>query len=127
MVDIVYAMGQGGGGGEGGAGGGLMSFLPFILIFVVFYFLLIRPQQKKAKDHTSMINTLRKGDQVLTSGGIYGKITSLDAHVVKLEIADRTTIKISRSSVGSLVTASGDTSDSKEISDKAKDKAKNEK
>jgi len=76
--------------------GGLISFLPLILIFVVFYFLLIRPQQKKAKDHQVFLSNLKKGDQVVTSGGVHGTITGLTDRVVTLEIADNVRIKVSR-------------------------------
>ena len=76
--------------------GGLGAFLPLILIFAVFYFLLIRPQQKKAKDHQIYLSNLKKGDQVVTSGGIHGEITGLTEKVVTLEIADNLRIKVSR-------------------------------
>ena len=76
--------------------GGLGAFLPLILIFAVFYFLLIRPQQKKAKEHQIYLSNLKKGDQVVTSGGIHGEITGLTEKVVTLEIADNVRIKVSR-------------------------------
>lgn len=81
------------------AGGGLAGFLPLILIFVVFYFLLIRPQQKKAKDHSAFLAQLKKGDDVVTSGGIHGRITGLTDTIVTLEIADGVRIKVNRPSV----------------------------
>ena len=76
--------------------GGITSFLPLILIFVIFYFLLIRPQQKKAKDHQKYLSNLKKGDQVVTSGGLHGEITGLTDSVVTLEIADNIRVKVSR-------------------------------
>ena len=76
MTSIAYAMAQGGGGAQGGSGG-FASFVPLILMFVIFYFLLIRPQQKKAKEHQRMIGDLRKGDRIITNGGLYGRITGL--------------------------------------------------
>ena len=94
----------------GGIGGsqGLMSFLPLILIFIVFYFLLIRPQQKKAKEHQEFIANLKKGDEVLTSGGLQGKITGLTERVATLEIADNVRVKIARSYIlGSLASMEG--------------------
>ena len=93
MVDVAFAADA-----AAGAGGaqGLMSFLPLILIFVVFYFLLIRPQQKKAKAHQEFIDNLKKGDEVLTSGGIQGKITGLTDRVATLEIAENVRVKIAR-------------------------------
>ena len=68
--------------------GGLMGFLPLILIFVVFYFMLIRPQMKRAKDHRNMVSSLSKGDEVVTNGGILGKITDLGDSFVTLQLAD---------------------------------------
>ena len=76
--------------------GGLMSFLPLILIFVVFYFLLIRPQQKKAKEHQIFLANLKKGDGIVTSGGLHGTITGLTDTVATLEIAENIKVKVSR-------------------------------
>lgn len=76
--------------------GGIMSFVPLILIFVIFYFLLIRPQQKKAKDHQIFLGNLKKGDAIVTSGGLHGEITGLTDTVVTLEIADNIRVKVSR-------------------------------
>ena len=64
-------------GGAGGAAGGLISFVPILLIFAIMYFLMIRPQQKKVKDHKAMVEALRRGDQVVTSGGMIGKVTKV--------------------------------------------------
>ena len=84
-------------GAQGGqAGGGLMGFLPIIILFAIFYFLLIRPQQKKAKEHREMIAGLKKGDRVITAGGIYGVIQSIDDSTIGLEIAEKVKIKIAR-------------------------------
>ena len=79
--------------------GGFASFLPLILIFVIFYFLLIRPQQKKVKEHQAFIAALKKGDTVVTNGGIYGEITGLTDTVATLEIADGVKIKLSRAHI----------------------------
>jgi preprotein translocase subunit YajC len=87
--------GFGGGGGQGGIG----AFLPLILMFVVFYFLLIWPQQKKAKAHRQVLSNLQKGDNVVTSSGIYGTITGLTDTVVTLEIAEKVRIKVARNSI----------------------------
>ncbi len=84
-------------------GGGLMGILPLIAIFVVFYFLMIRPQQKRAKEHKELVNNLKKGDDVLTAGGIVGRIQELGEFYVNLEIADNTVIKIQRQQVVSLL------------------------
>lgn len=77
-------------------GQGVMSFVPLILIFAVFYFLLIRPQQKKAKEHQNFLTNLKKGETVVSSGGIQGVITGLTDTVVTLEIADNVRVKVSR-------------------------------
>lgn len=73
-----------------------MSFIPLVLIFVVFYFLLIRPQQKKVKEHQALVEGLKRGDAVVTSGGIHGEITGMTDTVITLEIADNVRIKIAR-------------------------------
>ena len=98
--DLAYAMGAPGGGGGMGS---LTSFLPLILMFVVFYFLLIWPQQKKAKAHRQVLANLQKGDNVVTASGIYGQITGLTDTTVTLEIAEKVRIKISRSAVAGVV------------------------
>lgn len=95
MTGIAYAQG----GAPTGAAGGIASFVPLILIFVVFYFLLIRPQQKKAKEHQAYLNNLKKGEKVITSGGIHGRITGLTDTTVTLEIAENVRIKVTRSSI----------------------------
>ena len=93
MVSVAYAADA-----AAGAGGaqGFLSFLPLVLIFVVFYFLLIRPQQKKAKEHRNFIANIKKGDEVLTSGGLQGKITGLTDRVATLEIAENVRVKVAR-------------------------------
>lgn len=101
MIGIAYAMGQSGGAGDAAAGG-FAPFIPMILIFVVFYFLLIRPQQKKAKAHQEMINNLKKGDRVITSGGMYGLVTNLDEGTATLEIAEKVRVKVTRGSISAL-------------------------
>ncbi len=78
------------------AGGGFGAFIPLILIFVIFYFLLIRPQQKKAKEHQQFLAAIKVGDEVISSGGIHGTVTGLTDSVVTLEIADKVRVKIAR-------------------------------
>ncbi len=73
------------------------AFVPLILIFAIFYFLLIRPQQKKAKDHTNSLETMKTGDEVLTSGGIFGKVSKIDGDRVVVEIADKVKVTIAKS------------------------------
>jgi preprotein translocase subunit YajC len=84
-----------------GAGGSIASFIPLILIFVVFYFLLIRPQQKQAKQQQQFLNDLKTGNKVITKGGIHGTITGLTDTVVTLEIAQDVRVKVSRSAIAS--------------------------
>lgn len=102
MVTIAHAMGQGGGAG-GTAAGGFASFIPLILMFVIFYFLLIRPQQKKTKEHRDMINNLKRGDRIVTSGGIHGTITAVSDATLTVEISDKVRIKLTRNSVSGLL------------------------
>ncbi len=78
-------------------------FLPMIVIFVAFYFLLIRPQQKRQKAHTELVKALSTGDEVLTAGGILGKITSVTEHYVTVQIADEVEIKVQKSTVSAVV------------------------
>ena len=79
----------------------LMQFVPLILIFVVFYFLLIRPQQKKQKELREMIEGLKKGDKVITTGGIYGEVENIKADVIILKIADKVRIEILKHAIQS--------------------------
>ena len=81
----------------------LMQFLPLVLIFVVFYFLLIRPQQKRQKAHTELVSALSTGDEVLTAGGVLGKVTAVSEHYATLEIADKVEIKVQKSTVSAVV------------------------
>lgn len=113
MISIAYAMGQSGNVGDPGAGGGFAAFIPMILIFVVFYFLLIRPQQKKAKAHQEMISNLKKGDRVITNGGIYGLVTGLDEGTATVEIADKVRVKVTRSSIAALESSGASSRDVK--------------
>ena len=78
------------------------NFLPLMLIFAVFYVLIIRPQQKKLDEQTKMIKALKRGDRVITSGGLYGKVTKLDDETLTIEIADGVNVKIVRAQVQAL-------------------------
>lgn len=79
------------------------SLIPLLLIFVIFYFLLLRPQMKRAKDHKKMTAALAKGDEIVTSGGLLGRITKLDDSFITLEIAEDIKVKVQRSAVGSMM------------------------
>ncbi len=81
----------------------MTSVFFIIILFVVFYFMLIRPQQKKAKQHKSMIGALNSGDEVVTNGGILGKLTDVGEHFLTIEIADGTSIKLQRHAVAAIL------------------------
>ncbi len=96
-------MGQGGLPGAAGQGaGGFSSLFPIILVFVIFYFLLIRPQQKQKKQHQEMINQLKKGDRIITSGGIHGRVTSAGETTLTVEISEKVRIKLVKGNVAGL-------------------------
>jgi len=118
-------MSPGGGGGEGA--GGFSAFIPLILMFVIFYFLLIRPQQKKTKEHRQMISNLKKGDRIVTSGGLHGRITGLSDTTMTVEIADKVRVKVARGNVSAMAQTAAphqpqakDKSKGKSDSDKSK-------
>ncbi|MBC8337440.1 MAG: preprotein translocase subunit YajC [Alphaproteobacteria bacterium] len=118
FVSPAYAQAAGGAGG----GGGLEAFLPLILIFVVFYFLLIRPQQKKMKDHKAVLNSIRRGDKVVTGGGIVGTVSKvIDDEEVTVEIADGVKVRVQRGLISSVLSKTEPVSGGK---DKDKDKTK---
>jgi len=85
--------------GAQGAGGGFASFVPLVLIMVIFYFLLIRPQQKRVKEHRNVIEALKKGDKVITGGGFYGVVTDVKEDFMKVEIAEGVRVKVKRDTI----------------------------
>ena len=89
----------------GGASGAFASFVPLILIFAIMYFLLIRPQQKKVKEHQAMVAALRRGDRVVTQGGLIGKVTRVkdDDAEIEVEIAPNVKVQVVRSTVAQVV------------------------
>lgn len=87
----------------GGTASTLTTILPLVLIFVVFYFLLIRPQTKRAKEHREMVGKLAAGDEVVTNGGILGRITEVSEHFVTLEVAANVTIRVQKFQVAQLM------------------------
>ena len=92
--------------GSGQAGGGFAGFIPLILMLGVFYFLLIRPQQKKMKEHRAMVEALRRGDKVVTSSGILGTVSKIDTDtgIIHLEIASDVVVKVVKSAVTEVTT-----------------------
>lgn len=104
LISDAYAMGPA---PQGGAQADpimslIASILPLVLIIVVFYFLLIRPQQKRAKEHRQMLENLKRGDKVITVGGIYGVVESVNPNTVVLKIAENVKVKFSKQSVAAL-------------------------
>jgi len=102
MIGLAFAMGTPPGGAAAGGQSPIASLIPLVLMFGIFYFLLIRPQQKKAKEHRAMMEALKKGDQVVTAGGIHGKITAVEESVVSLEIASGVTIKVNKGHIATI-------------------------
>ena len=86
-----------------GEGNPLISFLPLIIIFVIFYFLLIRPQAKRAKEHKKMVAELAKGDEVVTNGGVLGRISNVGDNFVTIEVAQGVSLNIQRNAVATLM------------------------
>lgn len=104
MFGLAFAM-AGPPGGGAGSGGGMAAFqqiIPLVFMFAIFYFLLIRPQQKKAKEHKLLLDALKKGDNVITAGGVHGKVISVDDTIVALEIATGVNIKITKSYIATV-------------------------
>jgi len=88
---------------QGAQTGSLLDLWPMLAIFVIFYFLLIRPQQKKQKAHTALVSALNVGDEVITSGGMLGKITGVSEHYAIVKISEGTEVKIQKTSVAQVV------------------------
>jgi len=106
MTSIAWAQALPGTGGSGT--GTLVSLIPFILIFVIFYFLLILPQQRRQKKMRSMLDALKKGDKVITSGGMWGTVTNLGKDTVTLQVSDNTKVKVQREHIARLRTEDED-------------------
>ena len=98
MISNAYAQAAAGGGDAG-----LMGFLPIILMFVLLYFLMIRPQMKRAKEQKQMVEALQKGDEVVTAGGVLGRISELGEAYITLEVAPNTQISVQRAAVQTLL------------------------
>jgi len=102
FISTAYAQTAGAGDGAFGLGG-IMQLLPIVAIFVIFYFLLIRPQQRKAKEHKALLASVRRGDRVVTGGGILGVVTKvLDDNYVQVEIAEGVRVKVMKSTIADI-------------------------
>ncbi|MFC2091303.1 preprotein translocase subunit YajC [Elusimicrobiota bacterium] len=108
MIETAYAMAPPPASGASGGGSAISGFIPLILIFLVFYFLLIRPQKKQMQQQQNMVNNLKKGEKIVTSGGVHGKITALKGKLLEVEIANNVRITINRQAVSSLIEDSMD-------------------
>jgi len=118
---LAHAMGAAPAGGDAAGGNPITAFLPLILMFAIFYFLLIRPQQKKAKLHREFLANLKRGDYILTGGGIYGRITEAHGDRLSVEIGKDLVIEVNRSYVAAPGDASAIAAPAK-AKDKSKDK-----
>ena len=107
FVSEAFAM-AGNQGQQGSASGGFEGIFMLLAMFAIFYFLLIRPQQKRAKQHKEMIDALKAGDQVITAGGLHGKVVSVQDKVVSVEIATGVRVKVNRISIAGITTGSDD-------------------
>jgi preprotein translocase subunit YajC len=103
FISTAYAMGAPGG-AQGQGGGGASGLIMMVVIFAIFYFILIRPQQKKMKEHKKMVDDLKKGDEIITGGGIYGVVEGVSPDTLTVKIAEGTKVKITRSSVAHILT-----------------------
>jgi preprotein translocase subunit YajC len=107
FLSIAYAMGQAQQAQGDQAPHPLVSLMPLILMFVVFYFLLIRPQQKKQKEHRQMLSEIRKNDEVITSGGVHGTIVNIKDKTYSLRVDDNVKIEVSKSAVATVKKKAG--------------------
>jgi len=102
--NLAYAMGQAGG-AAGQQGNPITAFLPLIIMFAIFYFLLIRPQQKKQKEHKETLANLKRGDRIITGGGLYGRIIDVKEDVLTIDLGNDVQVQINRSFVSGLAEA----------------------
>ncbi len=102
FIATAYAMGAPGGDGAA-QGGGFSSLIMMVAIFAIFYFILIRPQQKKMKEHKKMVAELKKGDRIITSGGMYATVENATPDTLTVKVAEGVKVKITRGSVGAVV------------------------
>lgn len=108
MMQDAFAMGPLPGGSGDGLGSLLGNMLPFLLMFLVLYFLIIRPQQKRQRQHQEMMDQLKNGDRVVTSGGMLGTVAGIKPDVVVLRVADNVKIEVQKSAVSKVLAKKGD-------------------
>lgn len=94
--------------GAGGAPPAFLSFLPLVLVFGVFYFLLIRPQQQKARQHQDVLAALKRNDEIVTGGGLFGKVVAIAGDIVTVEVAPKVHVRVSRPTISHVVSAMRD-------------------
>ena len=102
LISPAYAQAAGAAPASGGAAGFFIQMVPLILIFVIFWFLLIRPQQQRAKAHRAMIDAVKKGDSVVTGGGLIGKVTKVEDDKVEVEIATGVKVKVVKATLSDI-------------------------
>ena len=112
MIEEAFAMGPSA--GADGGGGFMGAMLPFLLMFLILYFLLIRPQQKRQKKHQVMLDELKNGDRVVTSGGLIGTVSGLKADVVVVKIADNVKVEVQRGSISKVLGKKGEKQESEQ-------------
>jgi preprotein translocase subunit YajC len=108
MIGLAFAMAGATGGAAGGTDGGMAAFqqfIPLIFMFAIFYFLLIRPQKKKALEHKALLESIKKGDNVITAGGVHGKVFAVDNDLVLLDVANNVNIKITKGYIATIIKA----------------------
>lgn len=103
MIDTALAQS-----GAGGAAPVFMQILPLILVFAVFYFLLIRPQQQKARQHQEVLANLKRNDEIVTGGGLYGKVVAISDDIVTVEVAPKVNVRVSRPTIAHVLTPNRD-------------------
>jgi preprotein translocase subunit YajC len=121
VLSLLMASPQAADGAQGGASG-FMTFLPFVAIIAIFYFLIIRPQNKKQKETQKMLAALKKGDKIVTIGGIHGTIQTVREQSVVVKVDENTRIEFNRSAISSIVTAAKEDKEAEEIEAPADEK-----
>ncbi|GAA4765116.1 preprotein translocase subunit YajC [Stakelama sediminis] len=104
FITPAFASTAGAAGAQGSTAGAILSFAPLILIFLAFWFLMIRPQQKRMRDHQKAVNAVKRGDQVVTGGGLVGKVTKVDDQYAEIELAQGMKVRAVKSTLSEVIT-----------------------